>query len=100
MIVLVLLHEDKQSYSPSALLGSYKQFLLPFSLYKQDLLRFACEFQASIKFYMVVLVFLHEIERSSGPSELLISYKQFLVTFRRDRPELRSNSLRSTISIL
>ena len=34
------------------------------------------------EFHKIVVVILYEIERSTGSSELLISYKQFLLTFQ------------------
>ena len=82
MIDPVLLHEIERSSGSSEVLISYGQFLLTIELYKHDLLGFVCEFWASSKFYKIVLVRIHEIERTSSSPALLGSYKQFLLTFQ------------------
>ena len=65
----------KQSSGSTELLISYKQFLITFQLNDHDLRvgshGFACKFRVSLEFDKIVLVLRHEIERSSGLSELL-----------------------------
>ena len=78
----------KRSSGSPELIINYKQFLLTFQLHDHDLPGFAFEFRVSLKFHMIVLVLLHEIERSSGPSELLITYEQYLLTFKLYNPHL------------
>ena len=55
----------------SELLMKYKQYSLLFKLYNPDLRGPARKFWFSSEFYKIVLVFLNEIEQSSGLSELL-----------------------------
>ena len=81
-IVLILLHEIERTSGVSELLINYKQYLITFELYNTDLLGFACEFQVNSKFYKIFQVLLNKIKRNSGSPELLISYKQFLLTFQ------------------
>ena len=89
-IVLGLLYGIERSSGFSKLLVSYQQILLTFQLHDYDLLGFACESRVSlrVKFYIIVLVLLHEIESSSGLSKVHINYKQFFLTFELYNPGL------------
>ena len=87
-LVLVLLYENERSSGLSELLINYKQHLLTFELQNPDLRGLACEFWVSSEFCKIVLVLFHEIERSSGLSELLLSYKHYLTTFKLYNPDV------------
>ena len=81
-------HEIDRSSDSSEILINYKQYLLTFELYNPDRRGLSCEFWVSLEFDKIVLVLLHEIERSSGLSKLHVNYKQYLFTFELYKPDL------------
>ena len=87
-IVQVPLNKIKRSSGSSELVIGYIQFSVLFQIVNHDLLGLAWESRVILEFDIVVLVLLHEIETSSGVWELLINYKQYLLTFKLYNPDL------------